>query len=125
MKRLLFALMLVFEGKGRLIADFSRAEILDGTGVHVAGVHSPVIAHGCELEEGCAIETYESLLDHGLHLAVAALHVHHHGDGYTAGNPLHRRFGEVAYRRHVAGDTCLDETRGIEAESVAVVGIEV
>lgn len=31
----LFALMLVFEGHGRLVADFSRAEVLDGAGIYV------------------------------------------------------------------------------------------
>ena len=85
----LFSLMLVFEGHSRLVADFGGTEVLNGTGIYIRCVDRPVVTLGCVFEEGCAIEMNESLLDNGFHLAVATFHVHHHGDRYTAGNPLY------------------------------------
>lgn len=117
--------MLVFESHRGLVAYLGSTEVLDGTGIGVAGVERPVVALRGELLERCAVEFDESLLDYGLHLAVAAFHVHHHGDGYTAGNPLNGRLGEVAERRHISGYAGIDEACGIVAEAVAVVGVEV
>ena len=124
-RRTSLALVLVFQSEGRLVAHFCRTEILDGAGIYVACVLSPFLTLRSELEEGCAIQIYKSFLDNGLHFAVTALHVHHHGDGDTAGNPLHRRTGEVAHARHVACHSGTDEACGVETEGVAVVGIEV
>ena len=75
--------------------------------------------------EGLAVELDEGLADHGLHVAVAAFHVHHHGDGHTAGNPLFGRCGSVLHDGHVAGLAVGDELRCRCTECVAVVGIEV
>lgn len=91
-----FVEMFVLEGQGRLVADFSRTEVLDWSGVDVAGFLSPFVAFCDEALEGFAVETNESFLNYGFELSVAALHVEHHRDGYTTGKPLNRGFGEVA-----------------------------
>ena len=88
--------MLVFERHRGLVAYFSRAEVLNRAGIYIACVVSPFVAAGGEFLEGCAVETYEGFLDYRLVLSVAALDVHHHCDGNTAGNPLNGRFDEIA-----------------------------
>ena len=113
------------ESARRLVADFSRAEVLDGAWIYVAGVESPLVAVSGEVFERCAIETNECFLDYGLVGTVAVFDVHHHGDGYTAGEPLNGGFYQVANRRHVACYAGVDKASGIEAQSIAVVGIEV
>ena len=118
-------LVLVLESHRGLVAHFCRAEILDGAGIDIAGVVCPVVALCGEFLEGGSVEAYEGFLDYGLVLGVAALDVHHHGDGYTAGNPLYRRFNQVADRRHVACYACIDEGRCVEAERIAVVSVKV
>ena len=94
--------MLVAECHCRLVADFRRTEVLDGAGINVASVDSPLVALRSEFEEGRSVKTYESFLDNGFHFTVTAFHIHHHGDRNTACDPLYGRFHKVAYRRHVA-----------------------
>ncbi len=108
-----------------VVADFGGAEVLDGTGIHIAGFNSPLVAFGGEFEEWCAVQANESFLNYGLELVVAAFHVHHHGDGDASGLPLHHGFGEVAHGRHISGDAGIDQASSVEAERVAVIGIEV
>lgn len=88
--------MLVFEGHRGLVADLGGAEVLDGSGIYVACVVSPLVALGGELLEGRTVEAHKGLLDNGLVLGIATLDVHHHSDRYTAGNPLHGRFYQIA-----------------------------
>ena len=121
----LFVEMLVVECESGLIAYFGGTEILDRAGEHVLGVDGPVVALGGKTLERSAVEAHERFLYHGLHLSVTALHVEHHRDGHTAGKPLHGGLGEVAEAGDVAGDACVDEARGVIAECVAVVGVEV
>ncbi len=109
-------LMFVFEGHRGLVAYLCRSEILDGAGVYIAGVVSPLVALGSEFLEGRTVDTYESLLDNGLVLGVATLDIHHHGDWNTTGNPLYGRFHKVADRRHIACHTGIDKRCGVVAE---------
>ena len=90
--------MLIFEREGRLVAHFRRAEILNGAGIDIACVICPVIALGSEFQERCPVKQNQSLLYDRLHGTVTTFHVHHHGDGYTTGNPLNRRFCEITHR---------------------------
>lgn len=48
----LLALMLVFESHGGLVAYFGGTEVLDGAGVYVAGVFSPLLALRSKFQEG-------------------------------------------------------------------------
>lgn len=81
--------MIIFEGKGGLVAYFRGAEILDGAGIYIAVVDCPVIALGGEFLECVAVKLNKGFLYNGFHFAVTALHVHHHCDGYAAGVPLY------------------------------------
>ena len=56
---------------------------------------------------------------------MAALDVHHLGDGHTAGNPLFCGSLQVGNLGQVAGVTILDQHECIVAQAVAVVSIEV
>ena len=112
----LFVFVFVFEGHRGLVAHFRRAEVLDWAGVDVACVVRPCVAFGGELEEGCSVEAHERFLNHGFVFGVSAFDVHHHGDGYAAGNPLNGGFHEVAHCRHVAGDSGVDECGGVVAQ---------
>ncbi len=123
--RQLLTLMLVLERKCGLVAHLCRPEILDGARIDVACVISPLVALCSEFLERCTIKTHKGFLDNGLHHAVTALHIHHHSDRDTTGNPLHRRLCKVTHRRHVTCHTATDKACGIETERVAVVSIEV
>ena len=122
--RVLFGL---FEGEraGALVANFRGSPVLDGSGVDEGGLFGPFFAVCGESLEGFAVEFDEGLADHGFHVAVAAFHIHHHGDGHTAGDPLFGRCGGVLHDGHVAGLAVGDELRSRCTECVAVVGIEV
>jgi len=85
----LFIQMLVFKCLCGLVANFSRAEVLDRTGEHITFVHSPFIALGSKTTERCAIKTNKSLLNYRLHFTMTTLHVEHHSDRNTAGEPLY------------------------------------
>ena len=80
----------------RLVAHFSGAEVLDGTGEYIACSHCPFVALGCKAAEGGSVKTHQSFLNNGLHFTVATLHIEHHGDGDTAREPLHAGFGKIA-----------------------------
>ena len=80
--------MLELQSLGRLVANLGRTKVLDRTGIYKAGLAGPLSAVLNELLEGSAVELNQSLADNGLHLTVTLLHVHHHGDRYTTGNPL-------------------------------------
>ena len=116
--------LLQLQGLGGLVAYLGGTKVLDRTGIYVAGVHSPLVAMCGKVFEGGTVEVNEGFLDHGFHLAVTTLHVHHHGHGHTAGNPFAGRFGGVAYRRHVTGAAFAYEQRCGVTQRVAVVGIE-
>ena len=76
------------QGLGRLVADLGGTEVLDRARINVAGVLSPFVAMSSEELEGSAVEFYKSLADNRLVSAVTTFDVHHHRDGYTAGDPL-------------------------------------
>ena len=78
-----------------------------------------------EILEGSAVQLYESLANNGLVGTVTTLDVHHHGDGHTACDPLGSRSRSVLDDAHVTGLSGSDEAAGVEAETVAVVGIVV
>ena len=78
-----------------------------------------------EEAERCSVELHESLAYHGFVGSVAALNVHHHRDGHTAGNPFISRSCGVLDDAHVTRLACCDEAAGVEAQAVAVVGIVV
>ena len=118
-------LLFEFEGDGGFVANLGGTPVLDGAGINVAGLACPLLTGGSEGLEGCSVELHERLADHGLHLAVTFLHVHHHGDGHTTCNPLVGRSGCVLHDGHVAGLAVSDELGGTGTERVAVVGIEV
>ena len=87
MSRLLL-LLLQLQSLGRLVANLGGTEVLDGAGIYEACLASPLGTMLNELLEGSAVQLNQSLADNGLHLTVTLLHVHHHGDRYTTGNPL-------------------------------------
>ena len=80
---------------------------------------------GGEILEGLAVQLHQSLTDNGLVLTVAALHVHHLGDGHTTGDPLLGGLGQVGDLGQVAGHTVLNQHGGVVAQGVAVVSVEV
>ena len=124
--------MVIFEGL-RLelesdrggIADFGRAEVLDGAGECVGGFLGPSGSVFFKFAESGAVEFDEGFFNNGNHFAVAAFHVHHLGHGDSARLPLRGGLGEAANGADVAGEFFPDEKRGGKAERVAVVGIEI
>ena len=113
------------QGSGGQVADFGRSEVLDGTGVGVAGFHSPLSAIFCEELEGCAVQFNQSLADNGLVSTMAALDVHHLGDGHTACDPLFSGSLQVGDLGQVTGVAVLDQHGCVVTQGVAVVSIEV
>ena len=120
-----FLIVLEEQSHRGTVAHLAGTEVLDRTGVLVEGVESEGLAHGSVLEVGTALEVDEGLLDNRLHLALAALHVHHHGDRNTTCDPLLAGLGQVAHARHVAGNAGVDQHGGVVSEGVSIVGVEV
>ena len=113
------------QGSGGQVTDFGGSEVLDGTGVGEAGFHSPLFAVGSEELEGGTLQFYQSLADNGLVSTVAALDVHHLGDGHTTCDPLFSGSLQVGNLGQVAGVAVLNQHSSIVAQRVAVVSIEV
>lgn len=86
-----------------LVAYFTRAEVLDRPGVDICCLLGPLFAVCGKVFEGLAFEVDKCFLYHGLHLAVATLHIHHHGYRYTACHPFSGRMRSIAYACHIAG----------------------
>ena len=107
------------------IADFGRAEVLDGARKSVGGFLGPSSAVFFKFAERGAIEFDEGFFNNGNHFAVAAFHVHHLGHGDSAGLPLRGGLGEAADGADVAGEFFADEKRGGETERVAIIGVEI
>ena len=55
--------------------------------------------------ERSTVELDEGLTDYRLHLTITLLHVHHHRDRHTTGNPLFCGSGRVLHNGHIAGLT--------------------
>ena len=113
------------KGLGGLIADLGRTVILDGAGVDVGSLDCPLGAMLFEVAEGLSVQLDQSLANDGLVGAVAALDVHHLGDGHTAGDPLLGGLGEVGNLGQIAGVAVADQHKGVVAQSIAVVGVKV
>ena len=100
-----------------MVADLGGAVVLDRTRVDVAGVGIRPLGTMClEVLEGCAVEFDEGLLDDRFHLTVTLLHIHHHGDRHTTGEPLGCRFGEVADERHITRLASRDEVGSVDTD---------
>ena len=80
--------LLQSQGSGGQVADLGGSKVLDGTGIGEAGLNGPLLAMRGEELEGCAVQLHQRLADHRLVSTVAAFHVHHLGNGHTAGDPL-------------------------------------
>lgn len=90
--------MLKRQGDGRTVADLARPEVLDWARIYEAGLACPLVALADEVLVWSAVQLDESLLDDRLHLAGTLLHVHHHGDRNTTGNPFVNRLEGVLDR---------------------------
>jgi hypothetical protein len=75
---------------------------LDRPRVAVPVDEPPLVAHGGKHLEGALVQLDEGLADHGLHLALALLHVHQRGQRHGADNPVADGTGQVPDRRDVA-----------------------
>ena len=100
------ALLCLFEGKGLsgLVAHLCGSPVLDGARINICGLTCPFVALSSKALERSTIQFNESLTDNWLHLTITLLHVHHHRDGHTTGNPLVCRSSRILYNSHV---TCL------------------
>ena len=78
-----------------------------------------------EIFERRAIQFNERFLDNGFHLTVTFLHIHHHRDRHTTGEPLGCRLGEVTHERHVTRLAGCDEVGSVHTDGIAVIGIEI
>ena len=88
----------------RLVANLRRTEVLDRTRIYIASSQSPLVTVSGERLERSAVKLTQSHLDNRLHLAMTFLHVHHHSNRDTTGDPLISGSGRVTYGRHI---TCL------------------
>ena len=94
--------LLKSQRSGRLVANLRRSPVLDRSGIEVAGLTSPLLTMCSETLEGRTLQFDERLADNGLHLTGTTLHVHHHRDGHTTGNPLLGGLGGILHDSHVA-----------------------
>lgn len=83
----LLFLMFVIKSLCGLVAYFSRTEVLYRSGIHVTGLHGPLVALRCEFFERGTIQIHKCFLNDRFHGTVTAFHVHHHGDWNAAGKP--------------------------------------
>ena len=57
--------LLQSQSSGGQVADLGGSEVLDGTGVHEAGLNGPLSTVLSEELEGCAVQLHQSLTDNG------------------------------------------------------------
>ena len=117
--------MLVLQCKRRLVADFCRAKVLNGTRIYITCIESPVTTVCGKFTEWRTIKFYKCFLYHRFHLTMTTLHIHHHCDWYTTCYPLHSRLDKVTNTGHISGYTCIDQTCSIEPQCITIVCIEV
>src|SRR5574344_162040 len=110
---------------GGLVAYGARTPVLDWTRIYITGILCPLVAVGSKLLEWFAIQFNKSLADHWFHLTVTALHVHHHGDRHTTGNPRCSRSCGILNDGHVTGLAAGDKLCSTCTQCIAVVCIEV
>ena len=92
--------------------------------VFVGWSHTSVGLLGESLERS-TVQLNKSLADNRLHLTITLLHVHHHRDGHTTGNPLVGRSCRILHDSHVACLTIGNELSSRSTQSIAVVSVEV
>ena len=71
-----------------LVANVRGPPVLYRTRIDIRRCVGPLVTLSGKSLERFAIKVYERLANHRLHLTVATLHVHHHGDGDTASFPI-------------------------------------
>ena len=115
--------LLQLQSLSRLVANLRRTEVLDRTRIYIASSQSPLVTVSGERLERSAVKLNQSLLDNRLHLAMTFLHVHHHSNRDTTGDPLISGSGRVTYGRHITCLTGGDQARCRVTLRVAVVRI--